>query len=63
MAGEAHTEGLAKADQEALISVRDLVVGFGDRVILNGLDLDIVRGAAMFSAPPQAASQQAELVR
>ncbi|WP_158043544.1 S41 family peptidase [Skermanella pratensis] len=25
--------------------------------------LDIVRGAAMFSAPPQAASQQAELVR
>ena len=25
MAGQAHTEGLAKADQEALISVRDLV--------------------------------------
>ncbi len=29
---------------EAVIEVRDLVVGFGDRVILNGLNLDVYRG-------------------
>lgn len=29
---------------EAIISVHDLVVGFGDRIILNHLNLDIMRG-------------------
>lgn len=29
---------------QLIISVRDLVVGFGDRIILNHLDLDVVRG-------------------
>ena len=30
--------------QEVVISVRDLVVGFGERLIMNGLDLDVYRG-------------------
>jgi phospholipid/cholesterol/gamma-HCH transport system ATP-binding protein len=29
---------------EAVIRVRDLAVGFGDRLILDGLDLDVYRG-------------------
>ncbi|MCS0496148.1 ABC transporter ATP-binding protein [Ancylobacter mangrovi] len=29
---------------DAIIRVRDLVVGFGDRVILNGLSLDVMQG-------------------
>ncbi len=29
---------------EPIIRVRDLVVGFGDRVVMKGLDLDIRRG-------------------
>lgn len=29
---------------EVLISVRDLAVGFGDRLIIDGLDLDVYRG-------------------
>ena len=32
------------APREAIISVRDIVVGFGDRTILNGLSLDVMRG-------------------
>jgi phospholipid/cholesterol/gamma-HCH transport system ATP-binding protein len=32
------------ARQEAVISVRDLVVGFDDRLIMNGLGLDLYRG-------------------
>ena len=32
------------APGEAIISVHDLVVGFGDRIILNHLNLDIMRG-------------------
>jgi len=31
-------------DREVVISVRDLVVGFGDRLITNELDLDVYRG-------------------
>jgi phospholipid/cholesterol/gamma-HCH transport system ATP-binding protein len=34
-----------KAD--AVIGVRDLVVGFGDRLILRGLDLDVFRGEVL----------------
>ncbi len=29
---------------ETVIAVRDLVVGFGERLIMNGLDLDVYRG-------------------
>jgi phospholipid/cholesterol/gamma-HCH transport system ATP-binding protein len=32
------------AAPEAVIRVRDLVVGFGDKLIMNGLNLDIYRG-------------------
>ncbi len=32
------------APGEPIIRVRDLVVGFGERVILNGLSLDVMRG-------------------
>ncbi len=30
--------------REVIISVRDIVVGFGERVILNHLDLDVYKG-------------------
>lgn len=30
--------------REAVIKVRDLVVGFGDRLVMNGLNLDVYRG-------------------
>jgi phospholipid/cholesterol/gamma-HCH transport system ATP-binding protein len=33
-----------RARAEALIRVRDLVVGFGDRLVMRGLDLDIRQG-------------------
>ena len=40
--------GLADAAQtaaaEAVISVRDLAVGFGERLVIDGLDLDVWRG-------------------
>jgi phospholipid/cholesterol/gamma-HCH transport system ATP-binding protein len=32
---------------EAVIRVRDLVVGFGDKLILNGLNIDIYRGEVL----------------
>jgi phospholipid/cholesterol/gamma-HCH transport system ATP-binding protein len=35
------------ATPEAVIRVRDLVVGFGDKLILNGLDIDIYRGEVL----------------
>src|ERR1700744_967934 len=35
------------AAPEAVIRVRDLVVGFGDKLIMNGLNLDIYRGAVL----------------
>jgi len=31
-------------NQDVVIAVRDLVVGFGERLIMNGLDLDVYRG-------------------
>lgn len=32
---------------ETVIAVRDLVVGFGDRLVMNGLDLDVYRGEVL----------------
>ena len=34
----------AAAEREVIIAVRDLVVGFGEKLIMNGLDLDVYRG-------------------
>ncbi|MFZ4533742.1 MAG: ABC transporter ATP-binding protein, partial [Alsobacter sp.] len=34
----------AAAEREVVISVRDLVVGFGEKLIMNSLDLDVYRG-------------------
>ncbi|CEJ13910.1 ABC transporter ATP-binding protein [Phreatobacter sp. AB_2022a] len=33
--------------QDPIISVRDLAVGFGERLIINGLDLDVQRGEVL----------------
>ena len=35
---------MAAAGNEAVISVRDLVVGFGEAIVLNGVALDVLRG-------------------
>jgi phospholipid/cholesterol/gamma-HCH transport system ATP-binding protein len=32
---------------DVVISVRDLIAGFGDKVIMNGLDLDVYRGEVL----------------
>jgi phospholipid/cholesterol/gamma-HCH transport system ATP-binding protein len=32
---------------EVVIAVRDLVVGFGDKLVMNGLDLDLYRGEVL----------------
>lgn len=34
----------AKADREAVLSVRGLTVGFGEKLVLDNLDLDVYRG-------------------
>src|SRR3954447_17903755 len=34
----------AHPDREVVLSVRGLEVGFGDRLIMKGLDLDVYRG-------------------
>ena len=34
----------SRPSRDAIIRVRDLVVGFGDRIVMKGLDLDIRRG-------------------
>src|SRR5215475_7303611 len=41
---QAKSNGHAVERREAVISVRNLVVGFGDRTVMNGLDLDLYRG-------------------
>ena len=41
--GQANVQANGKA-REVIIEVRDVVVGFGDRVVLNHLDLDVYRG-------------------
>jgi len=35
------------AEREAIIRVRGLVVGFGDRLVMKGLDLDLYRGEVL----------------
>src|ERR1700675_1920220 len=35
---------MAKAGKDAVIQVRDVVVGFGDHVVLDHVDLDVYRG-------------------
>ncbi len=35
---------MAKASQEAVIEVREVLVGFGDHVVLDHIDLDVYRG-------------------
>lgn len=35
------------AGRETVIKVRDLVVGFGDKIIMNGLNLDVFRGEVL----------------
>ena len=37
-------QGQTSERRDAIIRVRDLVVGFGDRTVLKGLNLDILRG-------------------
>jgi phospholipid/cholesterol/gamma-HCH transport system ATP-binding protein len=39
-----HSPILADSNREAVIRVRGLEVGFGDRLILRGLELDVYRG-------------------
>jgi len=34
-------------DREIIISVRDLFVGFGDKLVMSGLDLDVYRGEVL----------------
>jgi phospholipid/cholesterol/gamma-HCH transport system ATP-binding protein len=43
MPGNAAPEG-GGTSPEAVIRIRDLTVGFGERVIMSGLDLDVMRG-------------------
>jgi phospholipid/cholesterol/gamma-HCH transport system ATP-binding protein len=35
---------MAKADKDVIIKVRDLVVGFGDTIVLDHVNLDVYRG-------------------
>ena len=37
----------ATRPREVVIKVRDLVVGFGDRLVMDGLDLDVYRGEVL----------------
>jgi phospholipid/cholesterol/gamma-HCH transport system ATP-binding protein len=37
----------ARTDGDLIIKVRDLVVGFGDKLVMNGLDLDVYRGEVL----------------
>jgi phospholipid/cholesterol/gamma-HCH transport system ATP-binding protein len=40
-------DGPKKAEDAIVIKVRDLVVGFGDKLVMNGLDLDVMRGEVL----------------
>jgi phospholipid/cholesterol/gamma-HCH transport system ATP-binding protein len=46
---EAPTHGAAQggANREAVLRVRDLKVGFGDKLVMDGLDLDVYRGEVL----------------
>ena len=37
----------ARAAGDVIISVRDLVVGFGDKLVMKGLNLDVYRGEVL----------------
>ena len=39
--------GVAAKTPEVAIRVRDLVVGFGKRLVMDGLDLDVLRGEVL----------------
>ncbi|BDV33108.1 ABC transporter ATP-binding protein [Methylocystis iwaonis] len=39
--------GPGGATADVIISVRDLIVGFGDKVVMKGLDLDVYRGEVL----------------
>jgi phospholipid/cholesterol/gamma-HCH transport system ATP-binding protein len=41
---EQRADGAEARDREAVIRVRDLEVGFGERLVMKGLDLDVYRG-------------------
>lgn len=43
-AREAHRDPADRPAAEPIISVRGLKVGFGEKIILDGLDLDVMRG-------------------
>jgi phospholipid/cholesterol/gamma-HCH transport system ATP-binding protein len=43
----AETTRHGAAGEDPIISVRDLVVGFGDRLVMNGLSLDVYRGEVL----------------
>jgi phospholipid/cholesterol/gamma-HCH transport system ATP-binding protein len=42
--GRPNGQGAAATRRETIIRVRGLVVGFGERLVMNGLDLDLYRG-------------------
>jgi phospholipid/cholesterol/gamma-HCH transport system ATP-binding protein len=39
--------GAVDSHADAIISVRDLVVGFGDKLVMKGIDLDVYRGEVL----------------
>ncbi len=45
--GATKSEAGVKSPPETIIRVRDLVVGFGDRVVLDDVDLDVHRGEVL----------------
>jgi len=45
--GESLIDGSNRVDDAIIIKVRDLVVGFGPKLIMNGLDLDVRRGEVL----------------
>jgi phospholipid/cholesterol/gamma-HCH transport system ATP-binding protein len=48
MNAEEQTDGSARAaPRETIIRVRGLKVGFGDKLVMNGLDLDLYRGEVL----------------
>jgi len=51
----------ATADDELVIKVRDLVVGFGDRNVIDGFDLDVRRGEILGVVGPSGAGKSVTL--
>lgn len=49
------------ADPEIVISIRDLVVGFGDRNVIDGFDLDVRRGEILGVVGPSGAGKSVTL--